>query len=875
MTINAGVTVALNSFTLMVNGTLQAIGTISNPITFNGGQIKFTQYSTNWIESAGTGCIIQNAVVSSGLTLCGSTMIANSTLTGGITVGDKLDMGKGTPTICNNIIRGQGISLPDSDNVAVYDNTISGCSEAGIGATVNGWNNNSLICHNLIVNNTRGIEIWVSTGIQYDYNYNITNNTITNNTIGIALYENWAPEPVLTTIENNNIYANSLYNLDLGSTSLGIPYNINVNNNWWGTTDAQAISSTVYDYYQNYNLGKASFNPSLTAPNTAAPTYIAASAGNGGSITPFGIITLKYGDTQAFKITPNSGYHVLGVTVNGTSVGAVTSYTVQNIGGATTISAIFAPDQLPASGPTQVSGVIKSNSTWYKANSPYNLTENVLVNNGVILTIEAGTTVNLNGYCLEVNGTLVAKGNYIDQINFNDGYQSEEGIIFDPASNSWNQKSGTGSIIAYAMLDSVGIFCQGAEPKINSNLFYVSGKYSNPPYAIFILGSSSNPAMIIANNTFGSGYTLSTIEISQGTPIITSNNFVGKSAYNIDLWYYTPDVNATYNWWGTTDTQAINQTINDYKNNFQFGTVTFVPFLNGPSASAPVYNLPLSPTPSPIPTRTFSPTPTSSPTPRPTTNPTSNPTPKPTSSSSPTPQPQNAPLLEVSCRSSTSYSNFKVDITGSLRSNNGIAIPNAHILLSYSVNDGYSWIDLTTAGTDDNGGFSIVWNAQVTGSYLVKAIFDSNSELANATKIVNLVVTPFQQENVFSVTSNSTVTSFYFNSTSNQLSFSTNGTSGTTGYVDIYIPQSMVADASNLKVSLDGTPLTYAVTAQNDAWLVSFTYHQSSHQVTINLDSNVVAETGSSQLVIVGVVAAVVAIMVVAILVWQRKNIKR
>jgi hypothetical protein len=47
---------------------------------------------------------------------------------------------------------------------------------------------------------------------------------------------------------------------------------------------------------------------------------------------------------------------------------------------------------------TNVTGIISSDTTWTQVNSPYNLTGNVLVNEGATLTIEAGVTINLNDY---------------------------------------------------------------------------------------------------------------------------------------------------------------------------------------------------------------------------------------------------------------------------------------------------------------------------------------------------------------------------------------------------------------------------------------------------------------------------------------------
>ena len=64
-------------------------------------------------------------------------------------------------------------------------------------------------------------------------------------------------------------------------------------------------------------------------------------------------------------------------------------------------------------------------------------------------------------------------------------------------------------------------------------------------------------------------------------------------------------VDVSYNWWGTTDASAINQTISDYKNNPSVGKVNFTPFLNQSNPQAPAaetINYPPAPTPTPYPT---------------------------------------------------------------------------------------------------------------------------------------------------------------------------------------------------------------------------------------------------------------------------------
>ena len=71
---------------------------------------------------------------------------------------------------------------------------------------------------------------------------------------------------------------------------------------------------------------------------------ISASAGPHGSIAPAGNVRLALGGAQSYVITPEPGYHVAEVRVDGRSVGAVTSYAFTNVTASHTISATFAVD---------------------------------------------------------------------------------------------------------------------------------------------------------------------------------------------------------------------------------------------------------------------------------------------------------------------------------------------------------------------------------------------------------------------------------------------------------------------------------------------------------------------------------------------------
>jgi hypothetical protein len=337
---------------------------------------------------------------------------------------------------------------------------------------------------------------------------------------------------------------------------------------------------------------------------------------------------------------------------------------------------------------TSVTGIITSDTTWTKINSPYNLTGPILVNNGVTLTIEAGATVNLNSYYIRVAGTLHAQGSSADKIYFNGGSNIPNySIDFTESSTSWNERTGSGCIIENAVINSIhtGIFIENVAPKINNN-------YINAFYAIDVSQASPVISNNIINGAIGvhtasptiTGNTITgRIEIGErygGMTVISNNKVIGGGLdvnsfgivcgdayiygnviygftvagivtsdnatieknlimYNptgikIDSRYYwvianptiryntitnnsvgiemniAENIDATNNWWGTTDTQAIEQSIHDFEDDFNLGKVTFVPFLTAPNPEAP--EIP-TPTPSPIPSPEPTPTPSQGP----------------------------------------------------------------------------------------------------------------------------------------------------------------------------------------------------------------------------------------------------------------------
>jgi len=82
-------------------------------------------------------------------------------------------------------------------------------------------------------------------------------------------------------------------------------------------------------------------NRSVTANFTINTYTIVATAGPGGVIEPEGQIKVNHGDDKELIITPDTGYEIADVVVDGVSVGAVSNYTFYNVISDHTIDASF------------------------------------------------------------------------------------------------------------------------------------------------------------------------------------------------------------------------------------------------------------------------------------------------------------------------------------------------------------------------------------------------------------------------------------------------------------------------------------------------------------------------------------------------------
>jgi hypothetical protein len=103
-------------------------------------------------------------------------------------------------------------------------------------------------------------------------------------------------------------------------------------------------------------------------------------------------------------------------------------------------------------------------------------------------------------------------------------------------------------------------------------------------------GAASTYLTNICNNTVSSNTCGLTIDNSLS--YLVNNNILGNTVYNVQRIATSAsarDINATYSYWGTTDSQIIEQRIFDYYDDFNLGAVTYNPYLNSPAIQAPLY----------------------------------------------------------------------------------------------------------------------------------------------------------------------------------------------------------------------------------------------------------------------------------------------
>ena len=196
--------------------------------------------------------------------------------------------------------------------------------------------------------------------------------------------------------------------------------------------------------------------------------------------------------------------------------------------------------------------------------------------------------------------------------------------------------------------------------------------------------------------------------------------------------------------------------------------------------------------------------------------------------------------------SSTTLAGSPVNITGDLTDVNGNGLSSQIVVLYYTFAGINSWLPISSSATDPGGNYNIQWVNTATGIFTLMVQWQGNDTFFGTNNTVTLCSLPCQNQTVFFVESNSTISALTYNSTSYQLGFTATGGSGTSGYAQIAIARSLISNIDSTTVYLDDKQVPYATSCTSDTWLLKFSYTQSSDEFTVNLPVNSSFQQSSS-----------------------------
>ncbi|MGO9137675.1 MAG: GNA1162 family protein [Syntrophales bacterium] len=235
-------------------------------------------------------------------------------------------------------------------------------------------------------------------------------------------------------------------------------------------------------------------------------------------------------------------------------------------------------------GPTPVSGLIESDTTWYAGASPYIIKNAVIVKDRALLTIEPGTEIRSQGGAIVIEGRLIAQGDEEHIILFDaaEGVKSWDGIVFNNVKEKENQ-------VKFCRIRNAatGITCQASSPQIeaselveNGIAIKISGAFSKPQVVKNTIHKNSEAGIFITDgaqpkltdnniqDNMKEGIVIQSsaplithnritrnerqgIIVKNSHPVISENNINDNKQFDITADMTGEAVNALNNWWGS------------------------------------------------------------------------------------------------------------------------------------------------------------------------------------------------------------------------------------------------------------------------------------------------------------------------------------
>lgn len=216
-----------------------------------------------------------------------------------------------------------------------------------------------------------------------------------------------------------------------------------------------------------YTFDNVTDSHTISASFAVDMHQINATAGTNGSIFPEGTLSVDHLASQSFTITPAIGHHVADVLVDGVSIGAVNSYTFDQIGDDHSIHAMFAADMFSITATAADNGAIIPAG---EVEVPYGGSQSYTfaVNSGFCIA-----DVKIDGHSIGAVGSYIFSNvtsahsisvSYVESDTVRLHIEAEDGDLVWPMEIADDQRAGAGGFIwapagtgdFYSSSDSVG-----------------------------------------------------------------------------------------------------------------------------------------------------------------------------------------------------------------------------------------------------------------------------------------------------------------------------------------------------------------------------------------------------------------------------------
>ena len=185
-----------------------------------------------------------------------------------------------------------------------------------------------------------------------DTGYNITDVLVDNISMGAVTsftFSNITSDHTISatfalityTITGSNTTGGSLTPSGIMTVNFGSSQTYSITANYGYEISEVRIDNVTMGPVSSFTFRNINSNHTISVAFTLIRYAISGSSGPGGSVTPSGAITVTHGSNQTCTISPDTGFEISDVTVDGTSIGSVPEYTFTEITGNHTISASF------------------------------------------------------------------------------------------------------------------------------------------------------------------------------------------------------------------------------------------------------------------------------------------------------------------------------------------------------------------------------------------------------------------------------------------------------------------------------------------------------------------------------------------------------